>query len=448
MKIFRIVAPTSKSTLQREIIVALLSEEPTRIEFDSLANDTAQALRIAGQIGDCHVEIAEKYRVLLAEECVARNFSADNLIYIKSCATRSGEKSSAVISKNFEKLRATREVNCGESGLLLHLLAGYFAANLHGETVKISGEGTLNSRRVRDLIRVLEAIGLKVNHAGELLPLEISGEIARTKTGFSGLSGSQAISGLMIAFAERGGEISANNLKSRNYALMTAEVLKRRGNKINLIQAETELSMKISAGRAGAKCDFSDCGDASGASFWFVLGACRGGIEIANLDPQSLQPDLAIVEIIRKCGAEVKFENGAFRINKPANGLAAFDYDATNSPDLIPNLVVLASQCSGKSTIRGAARLRNKESDRRAAILGELAKVGIRVALRDDDTFEIIGGVQTSAEKACVSSHSDHRIIMALCLAGLLAGRSLQFDSTVAVGKSYPEFFYWLMKYV
>lgn len=175
MKIFRIVAPTSKSILQREIIVALLSEEPTRIEFDSLANDTVQALRIAEQIGDCRVEIAENYRILLAEECVARNFSADNLIYIKSCAAGCGEKSSAVIAKNFEKLRATREINCGESGLLLHLVAGYFVANLHGETVKISGEGTLNSRRVSDLIRVLEAIGLKVNHAGEFLPLEISG---------------------------------------------------------------------------------------------------------------------------------------------------------------------------------------------------------------------------------------------------------------------------------
>ena len=178
MKIFRIVAPTSKSILQREIIVALLSEEPTRIEFDSLANDTVQALRIAEQIGDCRVEIAENYRILLAEECVARNFSADNLIYIKSCAAGCGEKSSAVIAKNFEKLRATREINCGESGLLLHLVAGYFVANLHGETVKISGEGTLNSRRVSDLIRVLEAIGLKVNHAGEFFRVgRLAGDI-------------------------------------------------------------------------------------------------------------------------------------------------------------------------------------------------------------------------------------------------------------------------------
>ncbi|MBU0937272.1 MAG: 3-phosphoshikimate 1-carboxyvinyltransferase, partial [Spirochaetes bacterium] len=126
----------------------------------------------------------------------------------------------------------------------------------------------------------------------------------------------------------------------------------------------------------------------------------------------------------------------AIRIKQPAS-LQAFDFDATECPDLFPPLVALASACNGISRIQGAGRLRHKESDRASALSSEFGKLGIRVVC-EGNLMTIHGGRPSAA---AVQSHGDHRIAMAAAVAALRASGPVVIHGSEAVSKSWPAFF-------
>ena len=131
-------------------------------------------------------------------------------------------------------------------------------------------------------------------------------------------------------------------------------------------------------------------------------------------------------------------------------GLHAFEFDATDCPDLFPPLVALAAFCKGTSVVRGAHRLRAKESDRAAALSREFGALGIMVTVEDDimrvagigPSVGLSGALRNSnREPVRVSSHGDHRIAMAAAVAALALGRQVRIDGASAVAKSWPGFF-------
>jgi len=119
------------------------------------------------------------------------------------------------------------------------------------------------------------------------------------------------------------------------------------------------------------------------------------------------------------------------------SALNAFDFDATDTPDLFPPLVALASVCKGRSTIIGADRLRIKESDRAMALTREFRKMGTKIDV-DGDKMSIEGG---AIAKASVESNGDHRIVMAAAVAALKGDGEVLINGAEAVQKSYPSFF-------
>ena len=120
-----------------------------------------------------------------------------------------------------------------------------------------------------------------------------------------------------------------------------------------------------------------------------------------------------------------------------AADLKAFEFDATESPDLFPPLAVLASYARGVSEIKGASRLIHKESNRALALIEEFGKMNISIEMKGDALL-ITGG---KIKGACVDSHNDHRIAMAAAVAALGAAGPVTVKDSDCVAKSYPEFF-------
>jgi 3-phosphoshikimate 1-carboxyvinyltransferase len=138
---------------------------------------------------------------------------------------------------------------------------------------------------------------------------------------------------------------------------------------------------------------------------------------------------------LEAAGAGVSYSADSVTIEKKE--LNGFVFDATDCPDLFPPLVVLACNCRGVTTLKGAARLRFKESDRAAVLEKEFTALGAKIETAGD-LMKIEG---TKLAGGLIDSHNDHRIAMAAALAALNAQSEITIAGCEAVAKSYPDFF-------
>jgi 3-phosphoshikimate 1-carboxyvinyltransferase len=182
-------------------------------------------------------------------------------------------------------------------------------------------------------------------------------------------------------------------------------------------------------------CAYTVEGDWSGAAFMLVAGAIGGSITVKGLCEQSCQGDRAILNVLEEAGAQIDVNENSISVHQ--RNLKAFQFDATECPDLFPPLVALAANCEGKSTIYGAQRLIHKESNRALALVSEFAKLGTEIELHKDKID--VKGAQL--KRAVISSHNDHRIAMACAVAALKGDGEVAIDCPSCVFKSYPTFF-------
>ena len=166
-----------------------------------------------------------------------------------------------------------------------------------------------------------------------------------------------------------------------------------------------------------------------------VAGAIAGKVTLNNISQLSKQADVAICDALVRAGALVTSEPDS--ITAEHRDLVAFEFDATQCPDLFPALAALAAAAEGESVIYGTHRLEHKESNRAETIAEEYAKLGIEVRLEGDAMY-IRGGEIHSAE---CDSHHDHRIAMSLAITGLRLEDELIIKNRECVAKSYPSFF-------
>ena len=167
-----------------------------------------------------------------------------------------------------------------------------------------------------------------------------------------------------------------------------------------------------------------------------VAGATTGEVTVRNLNPVSLQADMAIVDALTRAGAQITTTTDSVTVRR--SPLHAFEFDATHCPDLFPALAALAAAADGVSTIRGTSRLLHKESNRAEAIREEYAKVGIEVDISEEDVMRIRGG---KIRPARVSSHDDHRMAMSMAVSALRCDGQITIENAECVAKSYPGFF-------
>ena len=329
---------------------------------------------------------------------------------------------------------ATGAINCGESGFALRSLAAVTA--LSDKPHFLTGEGSLLNRPMGFIENVLKELNVDCKSADGYLPLEIKGPISFKDISIDGSLTSQFLSGLIMVypFAKEEHSIHVHNLKSKFYVDLTIDVLKNFG---IVIHNNDYMEFRIPGNQQYKACNAKMEGDWSAASFMLVAGAIAGDVTVDNISIDSLQPDKAILKVLEKAGATIGVDQLSISARK--NNLDSFSFNATDCPDLFPPLVALAIHCSGRTEITGVERLIHKESNRALALQQEFSKMNDKLIEIEGNKMIIHGGMPL--KKIIADSHNDHRIAMALAVAGLAIEGGITITGGESVEKSYPGFF-------
>ena len=326
----------------------------------------------------------------------------------------------------------------GESGLATRLFTPI--ASLNRSPITIQGEGTLLYRPMTMMVDPLRQLGVTVRDGGGYLPIEVQGPIHGGEITVDGSISSQFITGLLLALplAEEDTTLHVTSPVSTPYIDMTIDTARRFG--IEIMQNEGDYTQFfIEGNQKYIPTDLAIEGDWSGASTMLVAGAIAGEVTVKNISTLSKQADTAICHALERAGPGIIIEQDSVTVSK--RPLRAFEFDATNSPDLFPALAALAAAAEGVSVIIGTERLRHKESDRAETIRQEYEKLGIEVDISEDNIMKIRGGKIHPAE---TFSHDDHRIAMSLAVTALRSTGEIKIENAECVEKSYPTFFEYL----
>ncbi len=301
-----------------------------------------------------------------------------------------------------------------------------------GVSAVFTGSGRLPERPMKLLTEELRAHGVEAS--SDSLPIKIKGKMTSGKFCFPGNVSSQYISGVMLAAPLMEGETVielTSPLQSVGYVDITIATMKQFG--VNVEKMDS--GYRIPAGQSYKKCDAVIEGDWSAAAFFMSAATLGGDIKISGLDFASNQGDMAALDVFAAFGADITLENDALHIKK--GELRGIEVNAEDIPDMVPAIAATAAFAKGKTVIRGAERLRIKESDRIKTTADALRSAGVEVTETADGMIISGGGVQGGK----IDGANDHRIVMAFSvLAAYSAGESIISDSN-AVAKSYPEFF-------
>ena len=393
-----ITPPCSKSYAQRALAAALLAKGETVLRNLDFCDDTLSAIRVIETLG-AKVE-------------------------------RLNERTVKVVG-GLAPQSSTLEV--GESGLATRMFTPI--ASLCNTPITIQGKGTLLYRPMHMMIEPLRKLGVDVRDGGGRLPIEVCGPINGGEIEVDGSVSSQFLTGLLMALplAEEDTTIAVENAVSKPYLDMTIDMASKFGVKISHNDYN---EFYVEGGQQYEPADIAIEGDWSATAMMLVAGAVAGEITLTNVSMLSKQADVAVCDALVRAGASVTSEPNSITVEH--RDLVAFEFDATQCPDLFPALAALAAAADGESVIYGTHRLEHKESNRAEAIKQEYAKLGIEVRL-DGDAMYIKGGTIHSAE---CDSHHDHRIAMSLAVSALRCedGEILIHDAE-CVAKSYPDFF-------
>jgi len=407
-----VLAPRSKSVMQRACAAALLAGGETILETPGNSQDDLVALALIQQLG-ATVQKMEggTYKIISNGLCVNEPLVLD----------------------------------CEESGLSCRLFTSIVALSSYPAT--ITGSGSLLQRPQYFFSKIFPQLNVQVITENGFLPLQVKGPLIPRDIIVDGSMSSQYLSGLLIAYGVSGIKnvtITVDRLVSKPYVDLTLAIMQQFGLRTPIqIDYSTYSFTKESIEESNllAKRNFKIEGDWSGAAFLLVAGALTGSLQIKGLSQQSLQPDKKIIDVLLQAGANLRCDDDSIFVQSAP--LHAFTFDATDSPDLFPPLIALASFCLGESRISGAERLQFKESNRATALIEEFSKLGVFIR-EDAGSLVIQGG--SAIKGGTVKAHDDHRIAMALAVAALRSNEEIRIVQAESVQKSYPNFFEDLVK--
>ncbi|WP_394741588.1 3-phosphoshikimate 1-carboxyvinyltransferase [Natronococcus roseus] len=334
-------------------------------------------------------------------------------------------------------------INCENSGTTMRLVTA--AAALADGTSVLTGDGSLRSRPQGPLLEAIADLGGEAfsTRGNGQAPLVVTGPISGTEVSIPGDVSSQYITALLMAGAvtEEGLEIDLETeLKSAPYVDITLEVLADFG-----VEAEkTETGFTVDGGQRYDPADgeYRVPGDFSSISYLLAAGAIAGEedevVRIEGAQP-SAQGDKAIVEIVEEMGADVDWNREGGTIDVSAADLEGVEVSVEDTPDLLPTIATLGAVADGDTRITNAEHVRYKETDRVSAMAEELGKLGVETTEKQE-SLTVHGG-ESTLEGAAVDGRGDHRIVMALALAGLVADGETTIAGAEHVDVSFPNFF-------
>ncbi|SDR00467.1 3-phosphoshikimate 1-carboxyvinyltransferase [Natronobacterium texcoconense] len=332
-------------------------------------------------------------------------------------------------------------INCENSGTTMRLVTA--AAALADGTSVLTGDESLRSRPQGPLLEAIADLGgeaYSTRRNGQA-PLVVTGPIAGTEVSIPGDVSSQYITALLMAGAvtEAGIEIDLETeLKSAPYIDITLEVLEAFG--VEARHTENGFTVEGAQSYSPVGGEYAVPGDFSSISYPLAAGAIASGegLRIEGANP-SAQGDTAIVDVVDRMGADVEWDRDAGTIDVSSASLSGIEVSVEDTPDLLPTIATLGAVADGDTHVTNAEHVRYKETDRVSAMARELGKMGVETTEEQDSLT--IHGSESTLEGATVDGCDDHRIIMALALAGLVADGETTIEGADHVDVSFPGFF-------
>ncbi len=395
-KIFdKIDAKPSKSIFQRLLALAILSNNPTTIHNVCISDDAYASLKLIEDIGNEIIEL--------------------------------GNNSIQIIPHSPNR---DSELTCNESGLCIRMFAPILS--LFSNKFIIKAEGSLKHRKIDGIESTLNTLGAKIISNNNYPPVEINGPIKSKHISLNYLESSQFLTGLLIAlpFLAEKSTINVQKLVSKPYIDLTLHYIKLFGGRIE-VENESIFHCHPSIYNGG---EFYVENDWTNAATMMIAGAIGGQVQINNISRNSPQGDKVILDLLTEIGTKVIEKDNSILVEK--NELNNFEFDATDYPDLVPGLSVLAANCKGLSRITNIDRLKNKESNRVETIINILKSSGIKVEYCDS-ALTIYGG-ETNID--LINAQNDHRIAMMAALLSINNKNDIKLIGSESVQKSYPIF--------
>ncbi len=371
----KIEVPASKSYLHRALIAASLAEGPSRIMNFTISDDIQDTINALVSLG-VGIDIGEHI---------------------------------LVTPKKF----TNSKIKLKESGTTYRMLIPILSSMFR--TFDIEVMESLYNRP----INIYEELGLVrkgMVHNFDLSPgvFEIDGSIS-----------SQFVSGLLYTLPLLDGDsiLNLKNRTSENYIMMTLDVLEEFG----IVIKRVKDTFYIKGNQKYSGITYTVEPDFSAIAFWAVAGFVNGDIFI-NAPEYSLQPDFALIKLLRKIG-KVDYDSGYRFVKQTYSG---FKFDVNNSPDLAPALSLLACFASSESTLSSVSRLIYKESNRIEGILDTLGKLGANI--------EYDGEIKVLPSNLSYNNivQTDHRIAMMAAIAATKT--DVLIKNIESINKSYPNF--------
>ncbi len=407
-----VAAPPSKSIAHRAVLAAALAQGGSRVRGVELSQDILATVGAVCTLGAAVIaEHRQDGLVDLAIEGLTPEFGGP-----------------------------LPGIDCGESGSTLRFLIPVALAARGGGVFR--GSARLAQRSLGPYFDLFSSMGIltKRGEAPEAppWPLTVQGRLggASGVYAMSGNVSSQFFTGLMLALPLAQGRHTVRSvgpMESLPYVDITISVLADFGVRVETVRRGGEY--RIDGGQLYKAHDMSIEGDWSQAAYPLLGGALGRGVAVSGLKPHSVQGDRAVERILKDMGADLRWDGDAL-VAAPSQ-LHGIEVDVSDCPDLAPAVAAAMAVARGVGRIRGGARLRDKESDRIAAIAGVVRALGGDAAETTDGL--IIVGRERLRGGEC-DACNDHRIaMMAAALASRCEGEVI-LNGHTAVNKSWPGF--------
>lgn len=392
--------PASKSHTIRALFFAALADGESKIIKPLLSEDGLSALKTIQAFG-ARVEKIDDY--FLIQGTSGRLQVPDNVIDV------------------------------GNSGTTMNVSLS-IASLINGYTV-LTGDAQIRNRDIAPLVTALNNIGASVittKNNGKP-PVIVKGKATGGYTKLDATS-SQFLTSLLISapLMEKDTTIDLNILNEVPYVEITLWRLDKQGIKY---QNDGFKRFVIQGNQSYKSFEETIPADFSSATFFMALAAIGGGeVTLKNLDMTDKQGDKRVVSILQEMGAKVTIKPDGITVK--GDSLKGIEIDMNSIPDALPALAVVGCFAEGETRLLNVAQARNKETDRIRVMREELTKMGA-------DIEELEDGLvirKSKLKPATVDGRSDHRVVMALAVAGLCIDGTTTIDSAEAASVTFPNF--------
>lgn len=336
------------------------------------------------------------------------------------------------------KIPATRaELFTGNSGTTARFLTAFLSLS-HGEFI-VDGNERMRERPIDPLIDALRQLGVDAEsiRGTGCPPVRIRANgLQGGRVRLPGDRSSQYFSALLMIgpISEQGIVIEVEgDLVSKPYIDLTADSMRAFG---AIMTNESYRRFIVPGGQRYHTREYHVEPDASAASYFFALAAVTGGrLRVRNLGANSAQGDARFVDVLEQMGCDVTRGEAFIEVRGPAS-LRGVDVDMNGISDTVQTLAAIAPLATGPVVIRNVGHIRHKETDRIAALVTELRRLGVEVDEHQDGLVVRPSAVQP----ARVQTYDDHRMAMSFAILGC-AVPGIVIEDPACVAKTFPDFF-------